>query len=251
MNLLKNLNHIRYRRLIFSVNDYFLCNPSTLDAGINYCIQSPENIQGALSPFPTLLIDLTKELEMIRSDVYHRTLSEINSFVNNQNFEHRIIKNIPKKTLDQFIRLFDAFASHKKIRRAEKFRLNAYNTAGILAISYIQQNEHLLCVNFYRLTQQRATNLYSFSTDAHKLINVSASHLGRAHRALHWLDILAFKEEGANYYDLCGLYTGTTDQALLNVNAFKEQFTKNRVMEYSGVIYKNPILRIILKLLRK
>lgn len=137
----------------------------------------------------------------------------------------------------------------KKIRKAEKFRLNAYNTAGILAISYIQQNDHLLCVNFYRLTQQRATNLYSFST--HNIKNVSASHLGRAHRALHWLDILAFKEEGANYYDFCGLYTGTTDQALLNVNAFKEQFTKNRVMEYSGVIYKNLLLRLILKLLRK
>lgn len=247
--MLKKLNHIRYRRLVFSVNDYFLCKPENLDAGINYCIQCPENKEGALTPFPTLLIDLTKDTEFIRSEVYHRTLSEINSFVNNQNFEHRIIKDIPKKTLDQFVRLFDAFASEKKIRKAEKFRLSAYNTAGILAISYIQQNENVLCVNFYRLTQQRATNLYSFST--HNIKNVSASHLGRAHRALHWLDILAFKQEGATYYDFCGLYTGTTDQALLNVNAFKEQFTKNRVMEYSGVIYKNPLLRVILKLLRK
>lgn len=247
--MLKNLNHIRYHRLVFSVNDYFLCHPSKLDAGINYCTQCPENTQGALNPFPTLLIDLTKELEFIRGEIYHRTLAEINSFVTNQNFEHRILKNIPKKTLAQFMGLFDVFAAHKKIRKAERFRLNAYNTAGVLAISYIQQNEQLLCVNFYRLTQQRATNLYSFSP--HDIKNVSASHLGRAHRALHWLDILAFKDEGANYYDFCGLYTGTTDQALLNVNAFKEQFTKNRVMEYSGVIYKNPLLRFILKLLRK
>lgn len=249
--MLKHLNHIRYRRLIFSVNDYFLCVSPKLDAGINYCIQCPENIQNALTPFPTLLIDLTNDLECIRGEVYHRTLSEINSFVNNQNFEHRILKNIPKKTLGQFIRLFDEFAAHKKIRKAERFRLNAYNSAGILAISYIQQNDQLLCVNFYRLTAQRATNIYSFSTDAHQLKHVSASHLGRAHRALHWLDMLAFKEEGVNYYDFCGLYTGTTDQALLNVNAFKEQFTKNRVMEYSGVIYKNVLLRVVLKLLRK
>lgn len=251
MIVLKDLKHIRYRRFLFSVNDYFLSEEAEtlFDADINYCIQCPENIGHSLGVFYTLLIDLSQPLENIRGSVYHRTLREINSFISNQTYEHKVLFPVPERELEQYIVLYDKFANAKKIRKAEAYRLKEYNKQGILAISYIKQDGQFLCINFYRLTKQRAANLYSF-TAKQSQGGQNGSLLGRAHRALHWLDILEFKKSGVNYYDFCGWYEGDTDKDLLNINAFKEQFTKNIVKEYTGVIYKNRLLIFLLKFFR-
>lgn len=243
---LKNPKHIYYRRWFFSVSDSILSAEPGEKADIHYYLQSPQNVGNALQDFYTLLIDLQQPEEEIRSGIYHRTLAEINSFISNQHFQHKILFPVPGKELKDFIKRFDSFAEEKKIRKAEVQRLKAYNTAGILAISFIRQNEKVLCINFYRLTQERATNLHSFTVKG----NFGSSHLGRAHRTLHWLDILAFKKEKVSAYDFGGWYAGTNDKDLLNINAFKEQFTKHKVKEYTGVIYQNKLLRFLASLLR-
>lgn len=245
---LKEINHIVYRRLFFSVNDSFLTGNSLLNADINYFIQCPNNIDDSLSDFHTLLIDLSLSEASISQGIYHRTLSEINSFINNQQFEYKLKLGLTENELNDYIKMFDTFADHKKIRKAERFRLKAYNDSGILAVSYIKQQGEFICINFYRATKQRATNLYSFHLK-HTLNNkFNNSNIGRAHRALHWLDILEFKKAGADYYDFCGWYDGKDDKELLNINKFKEQFTQNKVKEYSGVIYKNILLLLLKKL---
>ena len=243
--MLKDLRHIKYKRLFFSVNECFLTEEVDLNADINYFIQCPKNVGGSLTEFFTLLIDLSRPVETIRADIYHRTLSEINSFLVNQDFEHKIILDIREEELNQFIKLFNQFAGEKNIRKAEAFRLKAYRKNGILGVSYIKQNDKFLCVNLYRITKDRAANINSFTV---KNSGISASALGRAHRAIHWLDILAFKKMGASYYDFCGWYQGQADTSLLNVNKFKEQFTKNKIKEYTGVIYKNKALALLHKL---
>jgi len=247
--VLKDLQHIRYKRFFFSVNEYFLTDKASMTADINYCIQCSENINNTLNEFYTLLINLSQPEESIKQDIYHRTLTEINSFVGNQDYEYKLLIDFSDKDLNQFIRSFNQFAVEKKIRRAEVFRLKAYQKAGILAISYIKQKNAFLFINFYRLTKERAANINSFSVQESEKY-FSPSHLGRAHRTLHWLDILEFKKAGVNYYDFCGWYSGNTDRALLNINTFKEQFTKNKVKEYTGVLYKNKFLIFILKILK-
>jgi hypothetical protein len=236
--------------LFFSVNDYFLTNKALMNADINYCIQCPENIENSLSEFHTLLIDLSQSPEAIQKNMYHRTVSEINSFLTNQQYDHKILYTISSADLDDFMALFDTFAKAKRIRKAERFRLKAYNDQGILAISFLKQKEEFLYINFYRLTRERASNIYSFSPydPTNKILN--KTQLGRAHRALHWLDIIEFKGSGVNYYDFCGWYNGNSDKHLLNINAFKEQFSQTKVIEYSGVIYKNKFLVRILKFFR-
>lgn len=242
---LAKLTHVRYRRLFFSVNDYFLSRHVSLDAGINYCIQCPENVNGQLEEFYTLLIDLKQTETTIWDAIYQRTQSEIASFTANQDFEHSVLVNLSREDLQKFMELYDVFARHKNIRSAERFRLRAYNREGILAVSYIKQNGYFVCINFYRITAQRATNLYSFQLK-HQLGNrFTGSHFGRAHRALHWLDIKAFKDWGVEFYDFCGWYSGKDNQELLNINQFKEQFTSLKVKEYSGVIYKNKLLSLL------
>ncbi len=247
MQLLK-LTHVSYKRFLFRVNDYFLTHDVRLDADINYCIQCPQNIDGELEEFHTLLIDLKLPEELIWNAIYPRAQTEISSFLTNQDFEHKILFNLPPAQLKEFAKLYNNFAGHKKIRPAEFYRLNAYNAHGILAISYIKQLNEFICINFYRITQQRATNLYSFHRK-HELPHFfSGSHFGRAHRALHWLDIKAFKPAGVEFYDFCGWYPGTENTDLLNINQFKEQFSSFKVKEYSGVIYKNKLLKLLKRL---
>ncbi|MBL7931576.1 MAG: hypothetical protein JNL60_06735 [Bacteroidia bacterium] len=241
---LRDIQHIRYNRWIFSVNDNFLCAQPELNSAINYCIQVSENTSGALQEFYTLLIDLQKDLVQIKEGIHHRTLSEINSFLNNQNYEHKVIYDLSASELRYYIKLFNQFAKIKKIRKAEAYRLEAYNSEKILAVSFIKRDNKPLCINFYRVTKQRATNLHSFSIQQ----DLSASQSGRAHRALHWLDILEFKNMGVSYYDFGGWYPGQSDRSLLNINRFKENFTTHKVKEYSGVIYKKPILILLKKL---
>lgn len=241
--MIQLINHIRYKRFVFSVNDYFLTDNIDENADIIYCIQSPKNYNSQLKEFYTLLIDLSKSLDSIRLDIYHRTLTEINSFISNQNFDHTVLFNLPEKELEHFINLFDIFASKRNIHPAEKFRLKAYNKNGILAVSFIKQANKFIYINFYRVTSERATNLSSFQPENNSDLNSTA--IGRAHRAIHWLDIVKFKNLGVKIYDFGGWYAGDSDKTLLNVNTFKEQFTKFKVKEYTGVIYKNPFLKVL------
>jgi hypothetical protein len=240
---------VSYKRFLFSCTDNFLVGESKLNADINYFIQCSANIGGALNEFHTLLIPLSLEENAIWQGVSHRTRTEIKSFISNQHYEHSILLNLPDDELNRFINLFNAFASSKKIRKAETERLKAYNTAGIFAVSFIRQMDDFICINFYRVTRERASNIHSFrvTTSTHKH---SHSHVGRAHRALHWLDIQAFKSAGCEVYDFCGWYPGQEDKQLLGINKFKEQFTSYKVIEYSGVVYNHKLLKFILKLLR-
>ena len=235
---LRDIQHIRYKRLFFNVADHFLCSLPELSDDINYCIQVKENSEGKLQEFYTLLIDLKQDLDRIKEGIYHRTLTEINSFLNNQEYEYKLHYPVGDSDLLFYVKLFNSFAESKRIRKAELFRLKAYNKEKILAISVLRQTGKPLCINFYRLTQQRATNLHTFSMQQ----DLSASQSGRAHRSLHWLDIVEFRNMGVAFYDFGGWYEGQSDKVLLNINRFKEEFTKLKVKEYTGVIYINPAL---------
>lgn len=245
---LRDINFIRYKRGIFSVNDCFLNAEKNEAADINYFIQVPDNYKNALNEFYTLLIDLSLSKEEIFQEIYHRTRDEINSFIINQKFEHKVMSALSEPELKVFIRLYNEFAKTKGLKKLEEYRILNYNREKILAVSYIRQGEDFLAINFYRATRQRASNLYTFSLKYKYENKYSASHLGRAHRALHWLDIDYFKESRAGYYDFCGWYNGIDDVALLNINKFKEQFAGNKIKEFSGVIYCNLFIKLLKKI---
>jgi hypothetical protein len=242
---LKDICHIKYKRLIFSVNDNFLTNEVLLNADINYCIQVPEKVHSSLYEFYTLLVDLEASEETIWNNIYHRTRDEINSFSNNQQFEYDVIFDLSLQQFNEFVSLYNKFAKLKGILNAERFRLKTYWENGIFAVSFIKQGNDYLCINFYRITKERASNLYTFNLKHLHKGNLSSSHFGRAHKALHWLDIKTFKKLGAANYDFCGWYHGTSDEQLLSINKFKEQFCTNRIKEYSGVIYSSRILKFL------
>jgi hypothetical protein len=229
--------------LFFTVKDTFLSAGTAPDSDVNYYTQCSENIGNKLNEFYTLITDLRRSEKEIWEDIYHRTQSEIQSFISNIEFEYGITNKSDKHQFEHFVSLYNDFAHRKKIRKAERLRLQAYNKAGLLAISFIRQESKYLCIHFYRVTKDRAVNLHAFNMKHEFGQQFSGSHIGKAHRALHWLDMLEFKKAGVNYYDFCGWYAGKDDKDLLNINTFKEQFTRNIIKEYSGVIYRNPLLK--------
>jgi hypothetical protein len=243
----ENSHSVSWKMFFFMVKDTFLCAGAAPDADVNYYTQCSENIENSLSEFYTLVTDLNRSEKEIWEDIYHRTQAEILSFTGNTVFEHSIIKP-DKEQLEHFISMFNEFARRKKIRKAEKHRLQAYNKNGLLAISFIRQQEKYICIHFYRVTTERAVNLHAFNMKHQLGDEFTGSHIGRAHRALHWLDMLEFKKAGVKYYDFCGWYAGKDDKDLLNINAFKEQFSRNKIKEYSGVIYRSPVLKMLKKI---
>jgi hypothetical protein len=248
VNEIKDISSVKYSRFLFSAKDNFLTGDSNLECAINYFIQVPLNINDKLYEFHTLLIDLNKTEKDIWDAIYHRTQTEINSFIKNTDYTHELITDLSPENLKTFIRYYNNFAQAKKIRRAEKQRLAAYNKASLLFVSYIKYKKDFVCINFYRVNTNRAANIHSFSFHDSSTDQLSKSFLGKARRALHWLDILEFKKMNVRYYDFCGWYNGNDNPELLNINHFKEQFTSSKIVEYSGVIYKNPLLNILKKI---
>lgn len=244
----RSLHTVTYKRSFFKVKDTFLTDEINGNFDIQYFIQVPKNHENKLSEFHTLLIDLRQDENSIWEKIYHRCRTEISSFLSNTEFDYQIISEIKENELNQFLDLFTVFANSKKIRLPERERLKAYNREGLLFISYLKSKGDFICINIYRVTKERALNLHSFTTSGIIRSEHSNSFFGRAHRCLHWKDLLYFKSLQIASYDFGGWYEGKTNESLLNINQFKEQFGGEKVKEYTGVIYHNIFLKLIHKL---
>lgn len=248
--MVRNTNNVTYKRNFLTVCDTFLTEEIAEKKDINYYIQVPANHKNSLNEFHTLLIDLSQSSEEIWNKIYHRTQTEISSFQNNNTFDHQVFHSLSFNKLEYYLKLLEKFTTIRKIRGPETERLHAYNKEGLLFISELNSGTESYCINFYRVTSQRAVNLHSFTTQELMPHTQSNSFFGRAHRTLHWKDLIYFKENGVPVYDLGGWYHGKDDEALLHINQFKEQFGGEKVKEYSGVIYNNPFVKLIKNILK-
>ena len=77
---------------------------------------------------------------------------------------------------------------------------------------------------------------------------------GWANRYLHWMDIVHLCGAGLQLYDFGGWYAGSTDEKLLRINAFKEQFGGRKTVRYHSLLPVSVKGRLFLatrRLLRK
>lgn len=133
--------------------------------------------------------------------------------------------------LERFLRAYDDLASHKGLAAIDREVTRAYADAGVLDLSLVRTTDgrELAWHANYR-TAERARQLHSiafFRDD-----KAERQMVGRAHRFHTWRDVLAFKEAGIPVFDLGGWYHGKTDQELLKINAFKEEFGGTIVRRY-------------------
>lgn len=97
---------------------------------------------------------------------------------------------------------------------------------------------------------KRANHLYSASLFRSTDDGDRRSLIGRANRALHYLNMLSFKDRGIVTYDLGGYALGTQDPELQEVNEFKDSFGGQLVEESNYVSLPLHWARKISRLLR-
>lgn len=78
---------------------------------------------------------------------------------------------------------------------------------------------------------KRANHLYSASLFRSTDDSERRGLIGRANRALHYLNMLNFKDRGLTTYDLGGYALGTQDPELQEINEFKDSFGGQLVEE--------------------
>ena len=133
--------------------------------------------------------------------------------------------------LARFFAAYDDLAAHKGLAALDLELTRAYARAGLLDLSLVRTTagRELAWHANYR-TPQRARQLHSIAFFRED--KAERQLVGRAHRFQTWRDILAFKEAGIPVFDLGGWYHGKTDEELLKINAFKEEFGGTIVRRY-------------------
>lgn len=97
---------------------------------------------------------------------------------------------------------------------------------------------------------KRANHLYSASLFRSSDNSERRSLIGRANRALHYLNMLNFKDRGVTTYDLGGYAFGTQDPELQEVNEFKDSFGGQLIEESNYISLPLHWARKLNRLLR-
>jgi len=74
------------------------------------------------------------------------------------------------------------------------------------------------------------------------------NQVGRANRYLHWMDLVECRRLGIRHFDFGGWYDGGSDQKLLRINAFKEQFGGEKTHRYHSTLATSAKGRLFLAL---
>ncbi len=135
------------------------------------------------------------------------------------------------EALGRFFAAYDELAGQKGLAALDREVTTAYARAGLLDLSLVRKPDgEALCWHANYRTATRARQLHSvafFRSD-----KAERNLIGRAHRFQTWRDILRFKADGIPVFDLGGWYHGKSDEELLRVNAFKEEFGGDVVRYY-------------------
>jgi len=206
---------------------------------------------------PTLVIDLTKNLEEIWSNINKKTRQKIRQAERDQ-LVFNVTENPDENDMKEFFDFLEAFRAWKNIRRRPFSRtrslVRSFASSGRLRLSKISTTDGKPLTWELYLVTNRATNLMGAS-DPHYRFSAQSSErqlLGRADRSHLWQDIRYFREKGVPMYDFGGWYSGSTDPEMLNINRFKEEFGGKLVKVYKcwyGVTVKGKLcLRCYLSL---
>jgi len=181
----------------------------------------------------TLIVDLKSKPEEIFNTFNKDTRKDIRRARDKDQIicESQSARDIP--TFDNFFSSYNRFAIQKKLPTLKRSRMEAYAFSGSLDLSVARAPDgQVLVWHSYLLACNRARGLYAGSLLRESKDSDRRNLIGRANRYLHWEDMLRFKEAGVEYYDFGGWYAGHKDEALLNINRYKEEFGTKKIYEY-------------------
>jgi hypothetical protein len=193
------------------------------------------------SPFPgsrwkyfdNCLIDLTQSVEQLTAGLTKDTAYKIRRAADRDRIVCAGCDPRDPEVLDRFEEMYNPFAAAKGLSRLDRAQLDSMAAAGVLDLSVARDAQgNVLVWHANHRDRRRASQTFSASHRWQLDSSVARNLVGRANRLLIWSDVLRYKEQGLECFDFAGWYSGTTDQALLNINEFKRGFGGHVVREY-------------------
>lgn len=190
---------------------------------------------GSVSEKHTLLVDLSAEQSVWLLAYKKDTQYQVRRAEAKDNLVFRLIDAPGAAEVQQFGDFYDAFAAQKSLPLCDRGYLLQAARAGALRLSWAEQDGTPLVTHSYIVSRRRARLLQSASLFRASADSAQRTMIGRANRWLHFKDMQALKAAQCTTYDFGGWYAGSTDQAKLQINAFKEEFGGQVTREYDGV----------------
>lgn len=237
---------IAYRKGFFRVAEVWFDEPlKTVPADILRCVQRSEPRSGGVNErFHTLVVDLRDAPDRLVAKMKRETRYEIRRASEKDRLAHQFWSQPDDNCLQQFTTFYDRSALEKDIPRLNTRRIRQFKDLDALVVSMVCREDTelrrpLVWHSYYR-SGRRARLLHSTTSPA---ISVSSerSLLGRANRFLHWQDMLEFRTQGVEIYDLGGWYEGHEDSKKIAINHFKEGFGGEMVLNYNCLSGVSPV----------
>lgn len=207
--------------------NWFADRPSISNCLLNYYKQSSYcgTVTGYYrEPFFTKVIDIDREISVFEAEFDRGTAYEIRRSLKD-GVETSVETNLP-----YFIKFYNLFAGSKQLPRLNS---SFYKYKSNIVITKATYKDEDVVMHAYLIDDElkRVRLLYSASLFRTEKATQSRAVIGRANRLLHYKDMCLFKDEGYKTYDLGGYAVGTTDDALLKINQFKDSFGGTLVQE--------------------
>jgi len=232
----------------------FLKNYDMSGIDVLMLYQTKENYQNRLDNFVTLQIDLKESKdEIFQSFCSKNTRNEIRKNIRDDEVDYSYKENLSDDELKSFMNDLDWFMREKGKKSNISFLTNqAKNFVKNICITYVKKDDTTLAAHLYMFDDNRIR--YTAGVSYRNIKSIDSKIVGRSNRGLHWFDMQLFKEKGIEIYDFGGIAINTKDRSEININKFKEAFSKNRVSEYQGnigVSLKGKLALFIYKLRKK
>ncbi len=175
--------------------------------------------------FYSKIIDLTRPIEDINSEIDKTTLYEIRRATKDGS-----VFNI-SSNINEFVMFYNDFANSKNLKSINE---SFFKPQDCFVLTEAILDNSVKVKHAYILDKEYSRARLLFSASRHLNTNLSSERavIGRMNRYLHYQDILYFKNIGINEYDLGGFAFNTNDNELININKFKDSFGGKLVCEY-------------------
>jgi hypothetical protein len=217
-----------------------------------YYQQRPPSIPGLeFNEEYTIVIDLTKDRDELWKTISRENRYKIRRAAEKDEIVYEFWERVDPDLLNNFFDFHAQFTASQGLKKLGRSRLIGYADAGVLNVSHTKSKEgDPLNWHIYYRGKNRVFMLHSASIRSST--NTSYNQmLGRANRYHRWQDLLTFKNLGILIYDLGGWQAKTTDEKLLNINKFKEEFGGKVVRNFNcrqGITLKGKLFLLLRKI---
>ncbi|MGE7834910.1 hypothetical protein [Viridibacillus arvi] len=198
-----------------------------------------------LKEIKTVWIDLTENKEMLLGQLSKRDQAKLRRAE-----KERLKVIVQEKPSDaellEFQKYYNQFARSKNIYTCNFFHYTTMQLlreqGGLTLTKIITEQEKTLCYRLYIVDGKIAMSLYVATAQHNQNNGHNRQAINYANRYLWWKNILYFKNQGYDIYDVGGL----TD--VPSIQEFKQSFGGQIVNVYSGYIPYSVISNLVLKI---